>query len=57
MKIGALSDESVQKKLQSYILVKVQRSDKETSKRHSGFYWSYSKFLFYGARSRDYRIY
>ena len=33
MKKGALSDQSVQDKLQSYILLKVQRSDKDTAKR------------------------
>lgn len=33
MKKGALSDQKVQDKLQSYILLKVQRSDKKTAKR------------------------
>ena len=31
MKVGALSDPKVQAKLQPYILLKVQRSDKDTS--------------------------
>lgn len=46
MKIGALSDESVQKKLQSYILLKVQRSDKETAKRIVDFTGAIPSFYF-----------
>jgi thioredoxin-related protein len=37
MKIGALSDPNVQDKLQSYILLKVQRSDKKTAGRIEDF--------------------
>ena len=46
MKIGALSDARVQEKLQSYILLKVQRSDKETSKRIVDFAGAIPSFYF-----------
>ena len=46
MKIGALSDERVQEKLQSYILLKVQRSDKETAKRIVDFTGAIPSFYF-----------
>lgn len=46
MKLGALSDESVQKKMQSYILLKVQRSDKQTAKRIVDFTGAIPSFYF-----------
>jgi thiol:disulfide interchange protein len=46
MKIGALSDPSVQEKMQSYILLKVQRSDKETAKRIKEFTGAIPSFYF-----------
>ena len=46
MKIGALSDDRVQEKLQSYILLKVQRSDKETAKRIVDFTGAIPSFYF-----------
>ena len=46
MKIGALSDPSVQEKLQSYILLKVQRSDKKTAKRIKEFTGAIPSFYF-----------
>ena len=46
IKIGALSDEKVQQKLASYILLKVQRSDKETAKRIEEFSGAIPSFYF-----------
>jgi thioredoxin-related protein len=46
MKKGALSDESVQEKLQPYILLKVQRSDKKTAKRIKEFTGAIPSFYF-----------
>ena len=46
MKKGALSDQSVQDKLQSYILLKVQRSDKKTAKRIEDFTGAIPSFYF-----------
>jgi thiol:disulfide interchange protein len=46
MKIGALSDPSVQEKMQSYILLKVQRSDKQTSGRIKEFTGAIPSFYF-----------
>ena len=46
MKIGALSDPNVQEKLQSYILLKVQRSDKKTAKRIKDFTGAIPSFYF-----------
>lgn len=46
MKKGALSDEKVQEKLQSYILVNVQRSDKKTAKRIKEFTGAIPSFYF-----------
>jgi thioredoxin-related protein len=46
MKKGALSDQSVQDKLQSYILLKVQRSDKKTAKRIKDFTGAIPSFYF-----------
>lgn len=46
MKKGALSDPKVQNKLQSYILLKVQRSDKETAKRIETFTGVIPSFYF-----------
>lgn len=46
IKIGALSDPKVQEKLQSYILLKVQRSDKETAKRIKEFNGAIPSFFF-----------
>ena len=46
MKKGALSDQSVQDKLQSYILLKVQRSDKKTSKLIKEFAGASPSFYF-----------
>ena len=46
MKIGALSDARVQEKLQAYILLKVQRSDKETAKRIVDFSGAIPSFYF-----------
>jgi len=46
IKIGALSDERVQKKLEPYILLKVQRSDKETAKRIKEFNGAIPSFYF-----------
>lgn len=46
MKKGALSDPKVQEKLQSYILLKVQRSDKATSKRITEFNGAIPSFYF-----------
>lgn len=46
IKIGALSDPKVQEKLQSYILLKVQRSDKETSRRIKEFNGAIPSFFF-----------
>ncbi len=46
MKIGALSDPNVQEKLKSYILLKVQRSDKETAKRIKEFTGAIPSFYF-----------
>lgn len=46
MKIGALSDQRVQDKLQSYILLKVQRSDKKTAKRIKEFTGAIPSFYF-----------
>lgn len=46
MKKGALSDPKVQEKLQSYILLKVQRSDKATSKRITEFTGAIPSFYF-----------
>ena len=46
MKKGALSDQNVQDKLQSYILLKVQRSDKKTAKRIKDFTGAIPSFYF-----------
>ena len=46
MNKGALSDQSVQDKLQSYILLKVQRSDKDTAKRIADFTGAIPSFYF-----------
>ncbi len=46
MKVGALSDSKVQAKLQPYILLKVQRSDKDTSKRITEFTGAIPSFYF-----------
>ncbi len=46
MKEGALSDQNVQDKLQSYILLKVQRSDKDAAKRISDFTGAIPSFYF-----------
>jgi len=46
MKVGALSDPNVQAKLQPYILLKVQRSDKETAKRITEFTGAIPSFYF-----------
>lgn len=46
MKIGALSDPNVQEKMQSYILLKVQRSDKVTAKRIKEFTGAIPSFYF-----------
>ena len=46
MKKGALSDQNVQNKLQSYILLKVQRSDKDTAKRIVDFTGAIPSFYF-----------
>lgn len=46
MKKGALSDQKVQDKLQSYILLKVQRSDKKTAKRIEEFAGVIPSFYF-----------
>ncbi len=46
MKKGALSDQNVQDKLQSYILLKVQRSDKKTAKRIEDFTGAIPSFYF-----------
>jgi thioredoxin-related protein len=46
MKVGALSDPKVQAKLQPYILLKVQRSDKDTSKRITEFTGAIPSFYF-----------
>jgi len=46
IKIGALSDPKVQDKLQSYILLKVQRSDKKTADRIEDFTGAIPSFYF-----------
>jgi thioredoxin-related protein len=46
IKIGALSNPSVQEKLQSFILLKVQRSDKKTAKRIEEFTGAIPSFYF-----------
>ena len=46
MKVGALSDPKVQAKMQPYILLKVQRSDKETAKRIAEFTGAIPSFYF-----------
>ncbi len=46
IKIGALSDPNVQDKLQSYILLKVQRSDKKTADRIEDFTGAIPSFYF-----------
>jgi thioredoxin-related protein len=46
MKKGALSDPNVQAKLQPYILLKVQRSDKVTAKRITEFSGAIPSFYF-----------
>ena len=46
IKIGALSDPNVQDKLQSYILLKVQRSDKITASRIQDFTGAIPSFYF-----------
>jgi thioredoxin-related protein len=46
MKKGALSDPNVQDKLQSYILLKVQRSDEKTAKRIKEFTGAIPSFYF-----------
>jgi len=46
MKKGALSDPQVQEKLRSYILLKVQRSDKKTAKRIEDFTGAIPSFYF-----------
>ena len=46
MKKGALSDPDVQAKLQPYILLKVQRSDKKTAKRITEFSGAIPSFYF-----------
>jgi thioredoxin-related protein len=46
IKIGALSNPNVQKKLQSFILLKVQRSDKKTAKRIEEFTGAIPSFYF-----------
>ena len=46
IKIGALSDPNVQDKLQSYILLKVRRSDKETADRIEDFTGAIPSFYF-----------
>lgn len=46
MKKGALSDPKVQERLQSYVLLKVKRSDKETSKRIEAFTGAIPSFYF-----------
>ena len=44
--MGALSDPNVQHKLQSYILLKVQRSDKKTASRIEDFTGAIPSFYF-----------
>lgn len=46
IKIGALSDPNVQDKLQSYVLLKVQRSDKKTADRIEDFTGAIPSFYF-----------
>lgn len=46
MKNGALSDPKVQERLQSYILLKVKRSDKKTSSRIEAFTGAIPSFYF-----------
>ncbi|MBT8343482.1 MAG: thioredoxin family protein [Sulfurovum sp.] len=46
MKVGALSDPNVQDILQSYILLKVQRSDKKTADRIKDFTGAIPSFYF-----------
>ena len=46
MKMGALSDPNVQAKMKPYILLKVQRSDKETAKRITEFTGAIPSFYF-----------
>lgn len=46
MKAGALSDARVQQKLQSYVLLKVKRSDKESTKRLAYFTEAIPSFYF-----------
>ena len=46
MKKGALSDHNVQDKLQAYVLLKVQRSDKDTIKQIEGFTCAIPSFHF-----------
>lgn len=46
IKVGALSDPRVQKKLKSYILLKVQRSDKKTAERIVDFSGAIPSFYF-----------
>lgn len=46
MKKGALSDHNVQEKLQAYVLLKVQRSDKDTVKQIEGFTSAIPSFHF-----------
>ena len=46
MKVGALSNPNVQAKLEPYILLKVQRSDKETAKRITEFTGAIPSFYF-----------
>jgi len=46
MKKGALSDPQVQEKLRSYILLKVQRSDRKTAKRIEDFTGAIPSFYF-----------
>lgn len=46
MKKGALSDHKVQEKLQAYVLLKVQRSDKDSIKQIEGFTSAMPSFHF-----------
>ena len=54
MKIGALSDPKVQEKMQSYILLKVQRSDKPTSSRIKEFTGAIPSFYFMEPNQEQY---
>ena len=54
MKIGALSDPKVQEKMQAYILLKVQRSDKPTSSRIKEFTGAIPSFYFMEPNQEQY---